>query len=88
MDIEVEYDGSKMILSFPYQITVDHYQPAKTDHPFTYGDYKDLFYRYEGGEYLRSNAPLFVVNDAHRNTPTALILSTFKNIVASCILHI
>ncbi|MEA1979397.1 MAG: lactate racemase domain-containing protein [candidate division Zixibacteria bacterium] len=83
MDVEVDYDGSKMNLSFPAQVVVEQYRPAKADCPFTYEDYKDLFYRHEGGEYLKSNAPLFVVNDVHRNTPTALILSWFNKIDSS-----
>ncbi|MDH4156265.1 MAG: lactate racemase domain-containing protein [candidate division Zixibacteria bacterium] len=74
MHMEVAYGKARLKFDIPGTATVDHYQPAAADRIIDYPDFVSALEKAGGDRFLASEAPLIVVNDGHRNTPTPQIL--------------
>ncbi len=72
--MEVAYGKAKLKFEIPDTATVDLYEPAAADRIIDYPDFTSAFERAGGDRFLAGEAPLIVVNDGHRNTPTPQIL--------------
>lgn len=67
-------------IDFPDSITVDTYKPMAIDNNIDYVSFKEAFLNSHISSLLDSGNILIVVNDAHRSTPSSLLLSWFKKL--------
>ncbi len=67
-------------IDFPDSITVDTYRPMAIDNNIDYLSFKETFLNSQVLPLLDSDNILIVVNDAHRSTPTSLLLTWFKKL--------
>ncbi len=80
MDVELAYGDDKIRLTLPDTVTVDEYAPVTVGQPP--GREEFLSGLNESDVHaLSSDDILIVVNDAHRNTPTALVLTWLEEVV-------
>ncbi len=75
MGIDIAYNGSNIHLPISPRATIDHFSPASTGQTCDFERFADTFARSGGRAFLSSEPPLIVVNDAYRETPTAVILA-------------
>jgi nickel-dependent lactate racemase len=74
MHMEVVYGKTGLKFEIPDTATVDHYEPAAADRIIDYPDFVSALEKAGGDRFLAGEAPLIVINDGHRNTPTPQIL--------------
>ncbi len=67
-------------IDFPDSVKVDIFKPLSTSLAVNYETFKKSCLNSDVLSYINSNNLLIVVNDAHRNTPTALVLEWFKKL--------
>ncbi len=75
MGIDIAYNGSSIQLPIPPRVTVDHFSPASTGQTCDFDQFAAAFAGSGGHDFLSGKTPLIVVNDAYRETPTAVILA-------------
>lgn len=80
MSFEIIYNSQPLKISLPANITVDSFAPLATEHPFAFDDFDKLWRTEKLGERFDGQNILFVLNDGHRSTPTALILKWINHI--------
>lgn len=81
MQITVAYGGAPLVLDLPSHVTVSTYAPLRIEHPVSFDDFHAAFsaaWQWDNSDRL---TPLFVVNDAYRHTPTAVVLSWIDRIL-------
>lgn len=78
MRIDLEYNNTSLSVNPPKGVTVDVHSPTRVD-PIQEQSLVDILLN-AGLSGALSHAPLWVVNDGHRNTPTARILSLLKKL--------
>ncbi len=74
MEVELDYDNSRIAITIPENVQVDQYRPKAATCPLSFEDFTDLLSRANGDEFLQGDSPLIILNDAHRNTPSPTIL--------------
>jgi len=80
MDIEVGYGSETIRLHLPDSMTVDRYAPSPGDRRSSAGRLEAEIMQNGGSDWLESDGLLIVVNDGHRNSPTAVLLSWLDEI--------
>lgn len=80
MEIELPFGDSTCRLRFSDQLLqsrliVDQFIPKNCSHPVQFVRFKERFFKVGGADLLSHRAPLVVVNDGHRRTPTATVLT-------------
>ena len=68
------YGGAPLVLDMPSHITIRTFAPHKVEHPVSFDEFKAAFNTAWKRDEADASAPLFVVNDAYRHTPTAVVL--------------
>ncbi len=86
--MELLYNNQKLNLDLPPSIRVDTFSPGQAEHPVTEDDFVTACQQSDIIEFLKDDSILFIINDAHRNTPTAQILSWFDNCLPDLIPNI
>ncbi|MFC1475225.1 lactate racemase domain-containing protein, partial [Candidatus Zixiibacteriota bacterium] len=79
--MELLYDNQKLNLDLPSSIRVETYSPGQADYPVTYDDFASACQKSNISTFLKDDSVLFIVNDAHRNTPTPQILEWFEKCI-------
>lgn len=72
MELELNYNNDLLKLNLPDSAKVDIFNEVKIEKPLAFQSFETLFKDFQS--YFNSDSILFVVNDAHRSTPTAQIL--------------
>ncbi len=80
MKIDLAYGKGQIVLNVPDNIKVDSFTPAQIDRPISFEDFHNELSDAGGIGYFSSTAPLMVVNDAYRKTPTSSILKWLSQI--------
>lgn len=83
MQVDMYYDNGTLKLNHPDSAVVDTYASKPVDQPFTYQQFKASFPKQYLNRLRETDSLLFVLNDAHRSTPTAQLLSWFHQLDAS-----
>jgi nickel-dependent lactate racemase len=80
MEVEFSYGDEKLQVELPSEAEIDYFAPLTSQNIVEY----DRFYQMVSGsgqlEALLQGSVLFVVNDAHRTTPTSLLLDWFDRL--------
>lgn len=74
MNVTVAYGSGEISVAIPDNVTVDTFEPGRTDKPVDEPSFLKQAQRGGLSEAFAAESPLIVVNDAHRRTPTELIL--------------
>jgi nickel-dependent lactate racemase len=80
-DIVIRYGSDESRLTVPSGITVDEFRGSRVDRPITFEQFQAEFEKSNGRSFLGSDRLLFVVNDAYRHTPSALVLDWLEKLV-------
>jgi len=75
------YGGAPLVLDMPSHITIRTFAPHKVEHPVSFDEFKAAFNTAWKRDEADASAPLFVVNDAYRHTPTAVVLTWIERIL-------
>ena len=84
MDVELAYGDDKIILTLPDAVKVDEYAPVTVDRPVGHGEFLSGLNDSDARSVLSPDNILIVVNDAHRNTPTASVLTWLEEAAPRC----
>jgi len=74
MEVRLAYADSEIGLDVPDWVELDRYDLTACDQIVTYSGFLESINTGGGARLLEGELPLIVVNDGHRNTPTAQIL--------------
>lgn len=80
LEVELAYMDDTLKIDFPDSITVDRYKPSSKGDNMDYESFKEAFLFSDTSAFLDAKNPLIVVNDAHRSTPTPLLLQWLKKL--------
>lgn len=74
MELTLAYGGGQHKIALPDGIQLDKFQPTTVKHPVTCKDFHRQLRAANPADLFACSAPLVVINDGYRNTPTARIL--------------
>jgi nickel-dependent lactate racemase len=77
-NIEIFYNNHKMSIPIPENVSVDSFAPTLLENHITFDDFVREYNASNADLFFNSGSLVFIVNDSHRNTPTAKILDWFK----------
>lgn len=72
--MELSYNNKPLKLDIPSHVHLDVFAPAKTDEQIEFNHFESLLKQSKSDAFLSNGSILFIVNDAHRSTPTVKIL--------------
>ena len=78
MEIGLVYQGDSLKINLPESCTVDIFSPKSDSKAMTCENFIDAYSYNKADSFFEGSSLLVVVNDAHRNTPTAKILTWLK----------
>lgn len=81
MRITVAYGGSPLVVEIPPHVNVQTFAPRRVEHPVSFDEFQSAFTRAWARESADFLTPLFIVNDAYRHTPTAIVLTWIDRIL-------
>jgi len=81
MRITIAYGGTPLVLDVPSHVDVQTFAPRKIEHPVSFDEFQAAFNTAWKRDPSDPLTPLFVVNDAYRHTPTAIVLTWIERIL-------
>ncbi len=79
-EVALAYMDDTLKIDFPESSQVDIFKPLSSDNSLDFASFAEAYKNSDASSYLNSGNLLIVVNDAHRSTPTSLILKWFKKL--------
>ncbi|PWB75846.1 hypothetical protein C3F09_01670 [candidate division GN15 bacterium] len=81
MLVTLTYGGAPLVLNMPPHVSVHTFAPHRIEHPASFDEFHAAFRAAWKWEITDDSSPLFVVNDAYRHTPTAVVLTWIERIL-------